>query len=46
MGMAEVVIDDDLMAVVEQQLSDGSTDVSGAAGNEYPQSASPFLTYL
>jgi hypothetical protein len=40
--VAEVVIDDDPVAVIEEQLSDGSADVSGAAGDEYPQGASPF----
>src|SRR6185437_10409 len=34
MGMAEVVVDDDFMALVEEQLGDSSTNIAGAAGHE------------
>ncbi len=37
MAMAEIVVDDDLMSLIEQELSDSSTDVAGAAGYENSQ---------
>jgi hypothetical protein len=37
MAMAEIVVDDDLMSLIEQDLSNGSTDVAGAAGYENSQ---------
>jgi hypothetical protein len=36
-AMAKVVVDNDLMALIEQVLSDGATDVAGPASNEYSQ---------
>jgi hypothetical protein len=37
MAVAEIVINNDLVALVEQQLGNGSADVSGTAGNEDSQ---------
>jgi hypothetical protein len=37
MAMAEVVVDDDPMSLIEQQLSNGSTDVPGTAGYQNSQ---------
>jgi hypothetical protein len=37
MAMAEIVVDDDLMSLIEQELSDSPTDVAGTAGYENSQ---------
>ena len=41
MSVAEVVVDDDLMTLVEQELGNCAADVTGSAGNEYSQNLSP-----
>jgi hypothetical protein len=37
MAMAEIVVDDDLMSLIEQELSDSPTDVASAAGYQNSQ---------
>jgi hypothetical protein len=43
--VGEIVVDNDLMTLVEQKLSDGAADVTGAASNEYPQNLSPLIDH-
>jgi hypothetical protein len=42
-SVTEVVIDNDLMLMIEQELGDGSPDVSSTARYEYSHSLSPFI---